>query len=85
MNARANIILILLFSTMFVLWLINQTLQLDIYYMGIDMYHTQIEIEQVQKENMILNEEALSQRSYTIIYKEATDMGFTTAHEVVIK
>lgn len=85
MNTRANAILILLFSTMFILWLINQTLQLDIYYQGIDMYHTQMEIERVQKENMMLNEENLKLRSYTIIYSEAKGMGFTDASYVVVK
>jgi hypothetical protein len=85
MNRRANAILILLFSTMFVLWLINQTLQLDIYYLGIDMYHAQTELEEVRKENALLEKENLTLRSYTIIYRKATDMGFTTAHEVVIK
>jgi hypothetical protein len=84
-NARANLILTFLFSMMFVLWLISQSLQLDIYFLGLDMYRIQTETEQLRKENLMLQEEALHYRSYTIIYTEATSMGFTKAHEVVIK
>jgi hypothetical protein len=85
MNTRANIILVLLFCLMFVLWLSNKTIDLNTYFMGIDMYHIQLEAEELQKENILLRNEWLREASYTIIYSKAINMGFTNAQYVVIK